>query len=291
MASKSTTPVALTIAGFDPSGGAGVLADARTFLAFGFTAAAAVTSITFQNDREFFGARHQTAEDIRAQVEPLLQSNPIDGAKTGMLPTREVVSEVARLFREPKLPAPVVDPVLVSSSGKRLMNEDAIEVLVGELFPLCRLVTPNIQEAERLTGLRITSEAEMREAAAKIRELGARAVLVKGGHLRQEAGGRTQEGGGRQQEAGDGRQEAGDRKQDADRKRYDECIDVLDDDGKITVFRDRRVEGVELRGSGCILSAAIAAGLGKGMTLERSVADAKSFVLEEFRKLSVSDPG
>jgi hydroxymethylpyrimidine/phosphomethylpyrimidine kinase len=221
---------------------------------------------------------HQTAETIRAQLEPLLESNSIACAKTGMLPTREVVSEVARLFRKGELPAPVVDPVFMSSSGNRLMEEDAIEILVSELFPVCRLVTPNIPEAEKLTGLRITSEADMRKAAAKIRQLGARAVLVKGGHLRQKAGSRQQaagqQAGGRQQEAGEGNTTL--------------STDVLDDDGKVTVFSEKRVEGVELHGSGCILSAAIAAGLGKGMTLEESVASAKSFVSAEFRKQLIS---
>jgi hydroxymethylpyrimidine kinase/phosphomethylpyrimidine kinase len=267
-ASKKSIPIALTIAGFDPSGGAGVLADARTFAAFSFTAAAAVTSLTFQNDREFFGAVHQTAETVRAQVEPLLESKSIACAKTGMLPTHEVIKEVARLFRQGGLPAPVVDPVLMSSSGSRLMDEDAIEVLVNELFPVCRLLTPNIPEAERLTGLRIASEADMREAGAQIRRLGARAVLVKGGHLPQDAGVR---------------------RQDAVERNYTtQCTDVLDDDGKVTVFREERFEGLEFHGSGCILSAAIAAGLGMGMTLEESVASAKSFVSAQFRKQSVS---
>ncbi len=214
--SATTIRVALTIAGFDPSGGAGVLADARTFAAFGFRAAAAVTSLTFQNEREFFGAVHQEGETVRAQVEPLLSSGSIACVKTGMLPTRGVVVEVTRLFREGGLPAPVVDPVLMSSSGKSLMKDDAFEVLIQELFPVSRVVTPNIPEAERLTGLRITSEAEMRDACAQIRRLGARAVLVKGGHLGQEAEGRGQAAG--------------------DEQTFKPSIDVLDDDGNVTVF-------------------------------------------------------
>src|SRR5918993_2457210 len=129
-------PVALTIAGFDPSGGAGVLADVRTFAEFGFSAGAAVTSLTFQNDREFFGAVHQAGATVRSQVESLTAQFSIACAKTGMLPTAEVVREVARLFRDEKLPPPVVDPVLVSSSGKPLMEEAAISVLRDELFPV-----------------------------------------------------------------------------------------------------------------------------------------------------------
>lgn len=241
-------PVALTIAGFDPSGGAGVLADARTFAAFGLRAAAAITSITFQNSTSVFGAIHQSGEAVRAQVMPLLADGRVVCSKTGMLPTREVVLEVARLFRETDLPRPVVDPVIFSSSGQRLMEESALAAMIDELLPLARLVTPNIPEAETLTGITITSEADMREAAALIRALGAKAVLVKGGHL-----------------SGD-------------------AIDLLDNEGKVTVFRERRASSSELHGSGCILSAAIAAGLGKGMTLEDSVGAAKSFVLEAIKK-------
>src|SRR6266851_4033402 len=177
-------PNALTIAGFDPSGGAGVLADARTFAAFGYRASAAITSITFQNDLRATGAVHQTASTVRGQIDSLLEQFRFACAKTGMLPTREVVHEVARLFRESELPAPVVDPVMISSSGMRLMEKDALEILIIDLLPVARLVTPNIPEAEALSGLTITSEAAMREAAKIIRGLGAHAVLIKGGHLR-----------------------------------------------------------------------------------------------------------
>ena len=149
--------MALTIAGFDPSGGAGVLADVRTFAAFGLQACAAITSITSQDSAKVFGAVHQTPEMVRAQVEPLLKGFAITCAKTGMLPTRSVVLEVARLFRETDLPRPVVDPVILSSSGYRLMEEEAVTELVNELMPLARLATPNIPEAETLTGMTITS--------------------------------------------------------------------------------------------------------------------------------------
>ena len=267
-------PRALTMAGFDPSGGAGVLADARTFAAFGFQASAAITSITFQNAESVFGAVHQTAETVRAQVMPLLEEVKIVCSKTGMLPTREVVLEVARLFRETDLPRPVVDPVIMSSSGRRLMEEGALDALIEELLPLAQLLTPNVPEAETITGITITSEADMRRAAASIRKLGARAVLIKGGHLKkQKAEGSRQTADGSKQETGIGQAQ----------DESDEAIDVLDNEGKVTVFRERRVSGAELHGSGCILSAAIAAGLGKGMTLEDSVGVAKSFVLEAIR--------
>ncbi len=264
-------PRALTIAGFDPSGGAGVLADARTFAAFGFLVSAVITSITFQNGERVFGAINQTGETVRGQVLPLLNDDEIVCSKVGMLPTREVVQEVARLFRETDLPAPVVDPVMKSTSGHGLMEENALDPFINDLLPLACLVTPNIPEAEQLTSLAITSEAEMRNAAVVIREMGARAVLIKGGHLRE------QEAEGRRQAVGAAKETT---------VSVAEAIDVLDNEGRVTIFRERRVLGAELHGSGCILSAAIAAGLGKGLTLEESVGAAKSFVLEAIRQTS-----
>lgn len=268
-------PIALTIAGFDPSGGAGVLADARTFAAFGFHASAVITSLTFQNRARVFGAVHQSGEAVRAQVMPLLDDYQIVCAKIGMLPTSEVVREVARLFRETDLPSPVVDPVMISTSGARLMEADALDSLISDLLPVACLITPNIPEAERLTGIQISSEAEMRQAAAMIRGMGARAVLVKGGHLGE------QEAGGKRREAeSDG---------DPDYPRLaleNVAIDLLDDDGRVTIFREERIPGAELHGSGCILSAAIAAGLGKGLDLEDSVSGAKRFVWNAIRKAS-----
>lgn len=262
---SSGLPVAVTIAGFDPSGGAGVLADTRTFIAQGCRAMAVITSITFQNSDGVFGALHQSGAAVREQLLPLVK----DGAacvKIGMLPTREVVLEVSRLLSETRLPPPVIDPVMVSSAGQRLMEEDAVEALVSDLFPRARLLTPNIPEAERLTGLAITSVEAMREAATAIRKMGVRAVLVKGGHLKTCM-----------------QSEAGDENLAGSAFASEESVDVLDDEGTVTVFRERRIPNVEVHGTGCMLSAAIAAGLGKGMTLEESVSSAKQFVLEELR--------
>jgi hydroxymethylpyrimidine kinase/phosphomethylpyrimidine kinase len=287
-------PRALTIAGFDPSGGAGVLADVRTFAAFGIEASAAITSITFQTPERVFGALHQTGEAVRAQVLPLVKNYRFSCTKTGMLPTREVVLEVARLFRETDLPRPVVDPVLLSSSGQRLMEEHAIGALLDELLPLALLVTPNIPEAETLTGITIASEADMRRAAVAIRELGARAVLIKGGHLRKQ----EPEGGSEQAEPrplARAQNEAlanarGSAWRPIVSTRSGDAIDVLDNEGKVTVFREQRINGAELHGSGCILSAAIAAGLGKGMSVEDSVGAAKRFVLEVLRNSAQVKP-
>jgi hydroxymethylpyrimidine kinase/phosphomethylpyrimidine kinase len=257
---QKVPPVALTIAGFDPSGGAGVVADVKTFTAFGCFATAAVTSLTFQNTTGVFGAVHQTARDVRAQVMPVVEDFSVACAKTGMLPTREVIAEVARLFRETDLPAPVVDPVVRSTSGYDLIDDEALSALVSELLPLARVLTPNIPEAERITGLRIEDEDAMRRAARAMREMGARAVLVKGGHLRRDEGGSVRDEGG------------------------PAAIDILDDEGRVTVFRGEWIETTSTHGTGCTLSAAIAACLGRGLSLEESVEAAKRFVTDAIRR-------
>ncbi len=264
--------VALTIAGIDPSGGAGVIADVRTFTAFGCFATAAITSLTFQNTTGVFGALHQTPETVRAQVMPIIEDFNVSCVKTGMLPTREVIAEVARIFQETSLPAPVVDPVMRATSGDDLINDDAVNCLVTDLFPLALVVTPNIPEAERLTGLTITDELGMRQAARIIREMGARAVLVKGGHWasRQKAEGRRQE---------TAINDAHERSAVSEH-----AIDVLDNEGRVTTFHAELIAGGEVHGSGCTLSAAIAACLGKGQNLEEAIQAAKSFVTEAIRR-------
>lgn len=245
-------PVVLTIAGLDPSGGAGIVADIKTISALGCFPAAALTSITFQNTTGVFGAEHQTALTLRAQVEPIVQDLSVAAAKTGMLPTAEIVAEVARLFSADNLPAPVVDPVVVATSGDVLIDDEAFEILKSRLFPLARIVTPNIPEAEKLAGFSIQSETDRRRAAEIIQSMGARAVLVKGGHRGQEAG----------------------------------AVDILlDDDGSFTEFRSESVDVGEVHGSGCTLSAAIAAGLGKGMTLQEAIGAAKDYVTHALRAL------
>lgn len=244
-------PVVLTIAGIDPSGGAGIVADIKTIAAFGCFPAAAITSITFQNAKRVFGAEHQTAATLRAQVEPIVQDAKVVAAKTGMLPTDGIVAEVVRLFREQELPAPVVDPVMVSTSGHDLIGEEAFQILKTELLSVARLVTPNIPEAERLAGFFIHSEADMRRAAEVIRSFGARAVLVKGGHrLTPQA----------------------------------DAVDILlDETGNFTEFREEYIDVGEVHGSGCTLSAAIAAGLGKGLSLEGAVGAAKKYLTDQIR--------
>jgi hydroxymethylpyrimidine kinase/phosphomethylpyrimidine kinase len=263
---SDTRPVILTIAGFDPSGGAGIVADIKTFTAFDCFAVAAVTSLTFQNTMGVFGAAHQTAEAVRAQVIPVVEDFSVAAVKTGMLPTREVITEVARLFREVNLPAPVVDPVVRSTSGYDLIDDEALASLVKELMPLACVVTPNIPEAERITGLRIEDEEGMRRAALALREMGARAALVKGGHLNN-----RDEGKGMRDEA---KRKAG---------RVLTAVDLLDIEGRVTLFRGEWIETTSTHGTGCTLSAAIAACLGRGLSLEKSVEAAKRFVTDAIR--------
>ena len=245
-----TRPVVLSIAGLDPSGGAGIVADIKTIAALGCFPAAALTSITYQNTTGVFGAEHQSAATLRAQVEPVVKDLMVAAAKTGMLPTAAIVAEVARLFAEENLPAPVVDPVVVATSGDVLIDDEAFEILKTKLFPLARVVTPNIPEAEKLSGISIKSEPDMRQAAEAIQSIGARAVLVKGGHRR--VGG--------------------------------QAIDILlDENGIFTEFQTEYIEIGDVHGSGCTLSAAIAANLAKDLTLEASVAAAKKYVTDAIR--------
>jgi hydroxymethylpyrimidine kinase/phosphomethylpyrimidine kinase len=217
----------------------------KTFRAFGCFATAAVTSLTFQNTTGVFGAKHVSAADVRAQVLPVVEDFRVAGLKTGMLPTREVISEVARLLRETPLreARAIVDPVVRSTSGFDLIDDDALAALKSELLPLAALATPNIPEAERITGLEIRTEEDMRRAATLMREMGARAVLVKGGHL---TGG--------------------------------EAVDLLDDAGEVKLFRAPRIETDATHGTGCTLAAAIAACLARGLNLHDSVGVAKRYV-------------
>jgi len=249
-----TKPVVLTIAGLDPSGGAGIVADIKTISSFGCFPAAALTSITFQNTTGVFGAEHQTVATLRRQVGPIINDLQVAAVKTGMLPTAEIVTEVVRLLRETDLPAPVIDPVMVSTSGHDLIGEEAYQRVKNELLRAARVVTPNIPEAERLSGITITDESAMRRAAEVIKALGAEAVLIKGGH-----------------------------KPSASREAVDVLLNNL---GEFHEFREEFVEVGEVHGSGCTLSAAIASCLALGMTVEDAVSEAKRYVSKLIRGLN-----
>jgi len=256
MDERISRPVVLTIAGLDPSGGAGIVADIKTIAAFGCFPSAAITSITFQNTTGVFGAEHQTASSLRSQVEPIISDLQVSGAKTGMLPTAEIIREVVRIFTETELPAPVVDPVMISTSGHDLIGAEAADLLKNDLLRLARIVTPNIPEAERLSGINIENQSDMRAAAEVIKQLGSAAVLVKGGHRLSGS---------------------------------EDAIDVLlNEDGKFIEFSDEYVDVGEVHGSGCTLSAAIASCMALGLSVEESVRQAKRYVTDRIRALKQS---
>lgn len=239
--------VALSIAGFDPSGGAGVLADIKTFAAFGCFGVAAITSLTSQNTMAVHGAAHQSAGTLRMQIDPVVSDFDIAAVKTGMLPTREAIEIVAQSIEQHALPNVIVDPVIRSTSGYDLIDEAAMRFLLERLLPLACVITPNMAEAERLTGLEVSDLDGMKRAAEKIHQMAAGAVLVKGGHL------------------------------------PDEATDVLFDGAEFRIFRAAKIATRNTHGTGCTLSAAIAALLAKGCEIPEAIVKAKSYLESAMR--------
>jgi len=234
----------LVIAGYDPSGGAGILADAKAIAASGCYAAAAITSITFQNTIGVFGAETVSTESLENQVRPIVDDLGIDAIKTGMLPNAEIIEVSAHLIGTIRRVPVVVDPVVRSTSGFDLVDDEALRVLVDVLFPLADLVTPNVVEAERITGLEIRTEVDMRMAARALVGLGARAALVKGGHLNLEG----------------------------------MAVDVLYDGESESRFSAPRIESTSTHGTGCTLASSIAARLATGANLVDAIHAAKHYV-------------
>lgn len=251
--SDGKLPVCMTIAGLDPSGGAGIIADIRTFAAFGCFGTAVVSSLTFQNTLGVYGAVNQTAETVRGQAQPVIDDIGVTAVKTGMLPTAEVIEETARLISSNGLRNIVVDPVVRSTSGFDLIDEAALESLVKSLFPLADLVTPNIPEAERIAKMKIVTEDDVRTAARRMQSLGARNVLIKGGHLGE----------------------------DSSYKRV--AVDHLFLGDVETRFEAEFVVTSATHGTGCTLAAAITANLALGHGLSESVGIAKEYVNEAIR--------
>jgi hydroxymethylpyrimidine/phosphomethylpyrimidine kinase len=234
--------IALTIAGSDSGGGAGVQADLRTFAAFGVHGTTAITALTAQNTRGVEAIHTAPRSILRAQIDAVLADFRVGAIKLGMLATPTLAREVARtLAAHPKLPV-ILDPVLVATTGARLGTRDFAATLLRHLLPRAQLTTPNIPEAEALLGRRIKTRADMLSAATSLLEHGARAILLKGGHL-------------------------------AGREISDL---LLMPDGEHW-FHQRRLRG-EHHGTGCSLSAAIAAGIALGQPLESAVATAIEFV-------------
>ena len=235
---------ALTIAGSDSGGGAGIQADLKTFQRFGVFGTSAITAITAQNTHGVRMWEPVSADLVRAQIDAVAEDLPPAAFKTGMLGNAALVSTVSRAIRELSLRNYVLDPVMVATSGDLLLEEDAVRVIRDELLPLAVLATPNLDEAAILVGEAIGDEDEMARAAEKIvTEMGAHAVLLKGGHL-----------------------STGDR-----------VVDILYD-GAVRAFRGARIDTTSTHGTGCTLSAAIAAQLAKGESLHAAVRTSIDYV-------------
>ena len=241
--------VALTIAGSDSGGGAGIQADIKTMQAHGVFATSVLSAITAQNTRAVTAAFDLPLDLIAAQLDAVFDDFQIDATKTGMLSSRGIIETVAGVLRERIVRPLVVDPVMISKSGFSLLKDDAIETLKSELLPLATVVTPNTHEAAHLAGFAVETRAAAREAAHAIHALGPAAVLVKGGHL-------------------------------AD---TDEAVDVLYDGADFHEFRAPRLDTPHTHGTGCTYASAIAANLARGYALREAVGRAKRYVTEAIR--------
>lgn len=242
-------PRALTIAGSDSGGGAGIQADLKTFTAFRVFGMSAITSITAQNTESVLGIYDVPPEFVKLQIDAVLDDIGTNAAKTGMLSNEGIISAVAEKIEEYRIERLVVDPVIIAKSGDRLLKGESERVLIQELLPLAFIVTPNLSEAEALSGIEVSSIADMRKAAKKIRSLGPRYVLLKGGHLEQTS----------------------------------ESIDVLYDGEGFYNFSSPRIETKNTHGTGCTYSAAICAGLANGLGVVQAIREAKNYVTEAIK--------
>jgi hydroxymethylpyrimidine/phosphomethylpyrimidine kinase len=237
-------PIALTIAGSDSGGGAGIQADLKTFASLRVHGTSVVTCVTAQNPRRVLGIEACSPEIVRRQIEAVFAELPPRAVKTGMLYSRDLIRVVARYYRSGRRPPLVVDPVMISTSGARLLRPDAIRVLENDLLPRAVLVTPNVAEAEVLVGRDVKSPEDLRAAAKEIYRRFGCAALVKGGHLTS----------------------------------ANEAVDVFFDGKDEWLLSAPFVKGVTTHGTGCTYAAAIAAGLARGLTLKNAVVRAKKFV-------------
>lgn len=256
---QSQPPVALTIAGSDSGGGAGIQADLHTFAAHRVHGTSVLTAITAQNTRGVTAAEAVSADLVRAQLDAVLGDFPVTAVKTGMLGGDELLKVVAAYGRADRLPNLVVDPVMVTTTGDPLFHGDPAAYL-GELGPLATVLTPNLVEARQLLGREITTVDDMREAARALAAYGPRAVLVKGGHLEDAS------------TDGEGPQ-----------RTFDSAVDVLWCDGRMLDLAGPRVATENDHGTGCTLASAIAARLALEHPLPHAVSGAKAYVAEALR--------
>ena len=242
-----TVPTAMTIAGSDSGGGAGIQADLKTFAALGVYGTSVLTAITAQNTVSVSAVHEVPTGIISAQIDAVLSDIGADAVKTGMLASSSIITCVADKLRRRPVPWLVVDPVMVAKSGDALLWEDAVDALKSLLVPLASVITPNMPEAEALTGMKIDTDSQVREAAEKFMAMGAKSVVVKGGH------------------------------------REGPATDLFFDGSSFHEFTSPRIETANTHGTGCTFASAIAAGLARGMTLLQAVALAKDYVTEAIR--------
>jgi len=242
-------PRALTIAGSDSGGGAGIQADLKTFAALGVYGMSALTAITAQNTVGVLGVVELPASFLGLQIDAVLTDIGADAVKTGMLSNSEIIAVIAAKLQEYQVDNLVVDPVMVAKSGDPLLRPEARQALIERLIPLATVLTPNLQEAHVLSGLEIDSLAAMKEAARAIQRLGAQNVVVKGGHL----------------------------------PGSPQSIDVLYDGHDYTEFAAPRLVTKNTHGTGCTFASAIAAGLAKGRSVPEAVGTAKSYLTAALR--------
>ncbi|HEV2477978.1 MAG TPA: bifunctional hydroxymethylpyrimidine kinase/phosphomethylpyrimidine kinase [Candidatus Dormibacteraeota bacterium] len=236
-------PVALTIAGSDSGGGAGIQADLKTFAALGVHGTSAITAITAQNTTGVTDILELPVDLVRKQIAAVVDDIGVQAAKTGMLSSAAIIRVVAEAVREYGLSLLVVDPVMVAKGGAKLLREDAVDALRSQLLPLAAVVTPNLPEAEVLLGRPVASLDERKQAARDLVAMGARAAVVKGGH------------------AGD-------------------VTDVYFDGAQMVELRAQRIDTVNTHGSGCVFSAAIAAWLAQGADPLQAATRARSFITQ-----------
>jgi len=240
-------PTALTIAGSDSGGGAGIQADLKTFSAFRVFGTSAITALTAQNSLGVHGVLNVAPEFVARQIDAVLSDIGAHAIKIGMLSTAPIIEAVAARLRAHEGRPIVLDPVMIAKSGDPLLEPAARAALIAEMLPLATVVTPNLHEAAALAGMSVESEADMAEVARQILALGPRAVLVKGGHLK------------------------------------DAATDLLWDGHTLHRFEAPRLDSPHTHGTGCTLSAAIAAGLAHGRSLVDAVGDAKRYVTAAIR--------
>jgi hydroxymethylpyrimidine/phosphomethylpyrimidine kinase len=241
-------PKALTIAGSDSGGGAGIQADLKTFSAFRVFGMSVITAVTAQNSVGVQAVENLPAEFVARQLRSVLSDFGADAAKCGMLSTAPIIEAIAAIFAESPVAKLVVDPVMVAKSGDVLLRPDARQALIERILPLALVVTPNLPEAEVLAGMPVETRADMEEAARRIYALGPRYVLIKGGHLKGDA------------------------------------LDLLWNGRELRNFSVARVESPNTHGTGCTFSAAIAAGLSRGQALGDAIREAKAYVTRAIRE-------